>query len=161
MLTATVLSGTQVTYTWDLGDGTQAVGANAAHTYAAVGHHTAVVTATNSVSLLTATTSIMITDAPVTGLTAINSSPTIVGQPTILTATITGGSDVTYTWSLGDMTTSFGSVITHTYPLTGTYMAIVTAANSVSVMTATTTVLITSVPVTSRAYLPIIMRSEP
>jgi len=98
---------------------------------------------------------------PVSGLSVVNNGPTVLGQPTILTATITGGSAVTYTWSLGDMATGFGAVIAHTYPSTGPYTAIVTATNSINVMTATTTVLITSVPLMPRAYLPIIMRSVP
>jgi uncharacterized YccA/Bax inhibitor family protein len=98
---------------------------------------------------------------PVSGLSAVNNGPTVLGQPTILTATITGGSAITYTWSLGDMTTDFGAVITHTYPSTGIYLAIVTATKSVSIMTATTTVVITSVPLKPRAYLPIIMRGGP
>ena len=98
---------------------------------------------------------------PISDLSAVNNSPTLVGQSTMLTATITGGSAVTYTWSLGDTTTDFGAVITHTYPSVGTYTAIVTATNSVSVMTATTSVLITSVPLTPRIYLPIVMQSGP
>ena len=34
---------------------------------------------------------------PVSGLFAVNNGPTMLGQPTILTATIAGGSAVTYT----------------------------------------------------------------
>lgn len=108
--------------------------------------------------LFAATTQALI---PVSGLFAVNNGPTVLGQPTILTATITGGSAVTYTWSLGDMTTDFGASITHTYPLTGTYIAVVTASNSVSAMTGSTTVLVTAWPLSPRAYLPLIMRSEP
>ena len=59
------------------------------------------------------------------------------------------------------MTTGFGAVIAHTYPFTGIHTAIVTATNSVSIMTATTTVLITSMPLTPRAYLPIVIGGKP
>ena len=161
ILTATVLSGSSLTFTWDLGDGTSDFGANMSHIYTAIGHYTAAVTATNSVSVLTATTPITITAVPITGLTAINSSPTILGQPTTLTATVTAGSGMTFTWSLGDLTTDFGAGITHTYMLTGTYTAIVTATNSVGAMTATTTVLVTALPLDLRVYLPLIMLNEP
>jgi RHS repeat-associated protein/uncharacterized repeat protein (TIGR01451 family) len=88
--------------------------------------------------------------APITGLTADNDSPTVLGQPTALRATITAGSDVTYTWAFGDGSAPFtpagfpdgGGIVTHTYPATGTYTALVTASNPVSQLTATTAVTI-------------------
>jgi len=97
---------------------------------------------------------------PVSGLFAVNNGPTVLGQPTILTATITGGSAVTYTWSLGDLTTDFGPHITHTYPFTGIYTTVVTATNSVGAMTATTTVWVIALPLEPRVYLPLIMFNE-
>ena len=48
-LTATILSGTNVSYAWDFGDGSlTGSGASIAHDYAAVGTYNAVVTATNT-----------------------------------------------------------------------------------------------------------------
>jgi PKD repeat protein len=141
-LTATITAGTNVTYTWGLGDGEFGSGAVVAHTYLAPGIYTAVVTAGNSVSELTATTTISITDAPVAGLAASNDSPTLLGSVTTLTATTTGGSNVTYTWGFGDGAYGRGEVVLHTYPDVGVYTAVVTASNSVSLLTATTTVTI-------------------
>jgi len=43
-----------------------------------------------------------VTDAPIAGLEATNDSPTMLGNPTTLTATISAGSNVTYTWAFGD-----------------------------------------------------------
>jgi uncharacterized repeat protein (TIGR01451 family) len=104
--------------------------------------YTAVVTATNSTGILTDTT-VVIIDEPITGLVASNDSPTLLGQATTLTATISSGSTVTYTWALGDGQSGSGAVISHTYPATGVYTAVVTATNSVSLITVTVPVTIT------------------
>jgi PKD repeat protein len=58
--TATVVSGTNVLYTWDFGDGNTGTGATANHSYLAAGVYTAVVTATNSISVLVAHTVVTI-----------------------------------------------------------------------------------------------------
>jgi PKD repeat protein len=57
-----------------------------------------------------------------------------------LTATISGGSNVTYQWDFGDGQTGSGPTVAHTYSATGTYTAIVTASNSLNLLTATTQV---------------------
>ncbi len=54
--TATITSGTNVTYVWDFGDGQIGSGPNPTHAYASVGSYIAVVTATNSAGSLTADT---------------------------------------------------------------------------------------------------------
>jgi len=78
----------------------------------------------------------------VIGLTAANDSPTVMGQPTHLTATVTAGDPVAYAWDLGDGTTAGGALVAHTYPATGTYTAVVTASNAVSLLTASTVVTV-------------------
>ncbi len=85
-------------------------------------------------------------DLPVTGLTAANSGPTALGNITALTATVTTGYPVTYTWNLGDFTFAGGAVVTHAFLAAGVYTAIVTASNSISVITATTTITIYNPP---------------
>ena len=144
-LTATINAGSNVTYTWYLGDGALGSGPLVDHTYAEPGVYTAVVTASNSVNIVTATTAITITDIPIAGLTASNSSPTELGQATALTATISAGSNVTYTWHLGDGTLASGPLVDHTYAEAGVYTAVVTASNSVNVLTATTQITVTAV----------------
>jgi PKD repeat protein len=146
-LTATVISGTNVIYQWAFGDGADGEGAEVAHVYSDPGAYTAAVTASNSLSLLTATTTVTITDAPIEGLEAESDSPSVLGSPTTLTATLAAGSNVTYTWALGDGTAGYGAMLTHTYPAVGSYAAVVTARNSVNALTATTAVTITDVPI--------------
>jgi uncharacterized repeat protein (TIGR01451 family) len=158
-LTASVAAGNNVVYTWAFGDGTAGSGAVVSHVYPSVGVYTAVVTASNSVSELTATTIVTITDVPIAGLAAINDSPTILGSPTSLTATITAGSNVTYTWAFGDGTGAGGALVTHTYAAPGTYTAIVTASNSAGQLTATTLVTIIQAPAGGHIYVPLILKN--
>jgi CSLREA domain-containing protein len=58
---ATITSGSNVTYVWDFGDGSAtAPGAMVTHAYAAMGNYTAIVTATNPINSMTATTPVVI-----------------------------------------------------------------------------------------------------
>jgi uncharacterized membrane protein len=59
-LTATIVTGTGVTYNWDFGDGNSDSGQVTTHVYAAVGVYTATVTATNSLGSVLATTEVTI-----------------------------------------------------------------------------------------------------
>jgi uncharacterized repeat protein (TIGR01451 family) len=86
------------------------------------------------------------TDVPVEGLTAINDSPTLLGNSTALTATITAGTNVNYVWDLDNGQSGSGSQVSHTYLGAGSYTAVVTASNESSVVTATTPVTIISHP---------------
>jgi PKD repeat protein len=149
--TATVVSGTNVVYTWAFGDGATGDSAFPTHVYAGLGAYTAIVTASNPINTLTATTRVTVTEAPIAGLAAVNDSPTALGAPTTLTATVVAGTDVTYSWALGDgLLVSGPSSFTHTYPLPGRYTATVTATNAVSWQTAATAVVV-EVPVAGLA----------
>lgn len=164
-LSATITAGSNVSYTWDLGDdrrmGTivyraMGYGAVVTYTYPALGVYTAVVTASNLINTLTATTMITIAeDKPIAGLKAVNDSPTTLGSATTLTATITTGSNVSYTWDLGDKgITGTGTVISHTYTSVGVYTAAVTASNRTNWLIATTNIVIDK----RRVYLPLVLR---
>ncbi len=109
----------------------------------------------NNSTLLTAT----VEEQPIAGLQAVNDSPTEIGNTTNLWATVTAGSNITYEWNFGDGVTDTGNPVAHTYGLTGTYTAIVTATNSVNSQMATTQVSITEV-ITHYLYLPLIMRNH-
>jgi PKD repeat protein len=146
-LAATISAGSNVTYLWDLGDGQTATGAAVAHIYAAVGAYTAVVTATNSAGVLTATTTVLVMEVPITGLTATSDSPTPLGSVTQFAATISSGTNVAYSWDFGDGTTGSGTVVHHVYAAVGAYTAVVTATNSAGAMTATTQVVVEDVPI--------------
>ncbi|NJO05159.1 MAG: PKD domain-containing protein, partial [Chloroflexaceae bacterium] len=140
-LTASLATGSNVTYAWSLGDGTTATGATVSHTYPAVGIYTAIVTATNSVGTVSTTTTVIV-DETVSTLQATNDGPTALGATTTLTASLATGSNTSYTWSLGDGTTATGATVSHTYPAVGIYTAIVTATNSVGTVSTTTTVVV-------------------
>jgi PKD repeat protein len=138
-LTATISAGSGVTYEWDFGDGGSNTGAVVSHQYASPGIYTAEVTASNSVNSDTATTMVYV-DQAIGGLAASNDGPTVLGDPTQLTASISTGSNVTYEWDFGDGTDGNGVVISHQYASPGTYTAEVTATNSLGQATATTQV---------------------
>ncbi len=141
-LTATVAAGTHVSYTWDLGDGFYSDGGVVTHTYPVIGEYTALVTATNGTNTMTSSCLVVITDIPISGLVATNDSPTLLGETTTFTATITAGSGVTYAWDFGDGTSGEGQVTSHVYTSGGNFTATVTATNSLGDIIATTQVVI-------------------
>jgi subtilisin-like proprotein convertase family protein len=151
--TTTIVAGSDISYAWDFGDGTTGSGDSATHIYTSTGVYVAVVTASNSVSQETVTTTVRVVadEEPIAGLTAANSSPTILGFVTSLTATVSAGSHVSYRWDLGDGTSFIDmpleidseSIVYYAYGAAGVYTATVTANNSVSVLTATTRVTVT------------------
>lgn len=147
MLTATVESGTNVLYEWVLGDGTIANGDLVSHVYPLPGVYTAVVTASNAVSMDVATTTVQIYEEPISGLTVVNDSPTVLGEPTLLSAAVLSGTNVLYEWMLGDGTIATGEVVSHTYPEMGVYTAVVTASNWVGWESAATGVVIYEEPI--------------
>ncbi len=141
-MTATIQYGSGVTYNWNFGDGTpEASGVTVTHAYQAAGSYTAVVTASNSLDQVTATTTVLVGEL-VAGLTAANNSPTRLNNATQFTATVTAGEPVSYTWNFGDGITETGSVVAHTYSAIGDYMAVVTASNPTNIITTSTAVAI-------------------
>ncbi len=153
-LTGTITQGNNVTYTWGFGDGGAGNGRVITHTYPSPGAYTAVVTASNPVNTLTATTTVLVGET-IANLTATSDAPTYVGQMTHLTAKIVAGTDVNYIWDLGDGTSDVGRILSHTYPAAGVYTAVVTAQNSFSTLTATTD--ITIIPYNN--YLPVVAKN--
>lgn len=79
-------------------------------------------------------------DTPIMGLIANNDGPTALNRPTIFSATVAAGNNISYQWSFGDGETGLGAMVTHTYAAPGVYTTIVTATNSSSLLTATTEV---------------------
>jgi len=139
-----------ITYTWLFGDGSKPVLFSTtdllrpsvlSYTYPTAGVYTAVVTVSNGLKELTATTLVTV-EAPITGLLAFNNGPTALGQLTRLWAVVGGTDYLTYTWNLGNGFEGQGAVISTTYLVPGDITAIVTASNGVSLLTATTIVLV-------------------
>ncbi len=86
----------------------------------------------------------VVTDVPITSLTAVNSSPTRLTDITFFTATISTGSNITYQWNFGDGQTASGALSSHTYAAAGNYTAIVTATNGAGSVSTATPVTITN-----------------
>jgi PKD repeat protein len=153
-LTASVTGGTNINYDWNLGDGSfiSDDGAVISHTYSTSGTFTVLVTATNSISSASATTEVTVQeppDEPITGLGVGHDGPTAFGQLTTFTTSVSGGTNITYNWDLGDGTliSDGGAMISHTYPTSDTFTVIVTASNTINTEIATTTLTIfTNVP---------------
>jgi PKD repeat protein len=120
-------------------------------------------TVTDSLGLADSTpdeVTVTVSDSPITGLAATNSSPTVLGNATIFTATITGGSNTSYSWNFGDGNTSSGATPTHTYGSAGTYTVVVTASNSLDLLTATTIVTVTGKSGSDISYFPMIAKNS-
>jgi hypothetical protein len=94
---------------------------------------------------------------PILDLSAYNDSPTMIGDSTTLSATISAGTLVSYTWDFGDDFMGAGQVVSHTYQWWGTYTATVTASNPVTTTYASTVVTIEPL----RVYLPLIQKVVP
>jgi len=91
-------------------------------------------------------------------LLAGNSSPTLLGQPTTLTASGLGAG-FQYQWTFGDGGIASGNPITHTYAAAGNYLAMVSATNTAITVTATTAVsIVTLLPPSHKVYLPLVLR---
>ena len=116
--------------------------------WASPGTKIVTVTAVNEIGQTVVDTHTLTVEVRVSNLTVTNNSPTEIGTETAFSAKA-GGTNITYEWDFGDGSArSFGATPTHTYPVTGTYTAIVTASNSFNYLTDTTTVTVTDVAIT-------------
>lgn len=153
-LQATLTSGSNVSYSWTFGDGVQGSGAIATHTYGAVGHYTATVTAQNELGAVKASVDVEIVDVPIAGLNvmAIRSEQT--EGKVDFTASVSQGTNVVYLWDFGDGSSiiSNGPTISHIYPATAKYTVTVTASNSQGSLSKTFVVI----PYLYHVYLPFI-----
>lgn len=95
-----------------------------------------------------ASASVTIGDTPIVGLQAINDSPVVLGNSVGMTATISGGTNVTYSWDFDDGNSATRASVQHSYATAGTYTATVTASNGISLTTATTVVEVISADLT-------------
>ena len=141
-LSTNVTGGSNVIYEWDFGDSTSGSGASPTHSYPATGEYTAEVTASNAVSQAKTTTLVQVEEG-ITGLAAANDGPTLLGNLTQFTASLSTGSNVTYEWDFGDGDGESGSAVAHQYASQGIYTVELTATNLVSQETATMLVYIT------------------
>jgi PKD repeat protein len=92
----------------------------------------------------TATVRIIVGDEAIAGLQATSDGPTVLGQPTTFTATVTEGSNITYTWDFGGGATGTGASVQHIFPSEGSFTVTLTARNDISTVTRTLTVVVTN-----------------
>jgi PKD repeat protein len=141
-LSASVVEGTNVVYTWNFGDSSPTkTGQTVTHTYPAVGNYTAQVTASNGINSEAETTPITIVDVPPEAR-FVSSSPDMPGQTTTFQS-ISEGTNLTLTWNFGDGSpaqTAPNPIITHDYGATGPYPVLLTATNSAGSHTASSLV---------------------
>jgi PKD repeat protein len=141
--TATILDGSNVSYVWEFGDGTSGSGANASRTYGAVGSYTAVVTATNGVSEVVASTQVSVIDRAITGPAVTNSGPTPLGSATAFNV-------YHCRWQQRELCSGTSATAaraavrapSRTYAAVGVYTAVVTATNGVGQAVASTQVTV-------------------
>lgn len=127
---STTGNGSIISYDWDLGDGTKAIGTTASHIYSTAGTYHVTLLVTDEKGLTdTESTPIVVTEA-----TVINEPPTasFSSTPTEGTTPLTilfdgspstdyDGIVVGYNWNFGDGTTGSGQTVQHTYTTAATY----------------------------------------
>ncbi len=152
-------TGTDLTFAWDLGDGTPVItSTHPAHLYPAVGTYTVVLTATNELGFDVATGLVEILEPPLAAF--LSSSPDLLGETTVFTNTSTG-MDLSFVWDFGDGTPSVtDNDPLHLYAFGGTYTVTLTASNALGSSVVSGTVEIEDLnfylylPVTARAWEP-------
>ncbi|XP_077173138.1 polycystin-1 isoform X2 [Paroedura picta] len=127
------VSGTRVSYLWDLGDGTSQLGKSVTHLYNKTGVYTISLRGWNEVSHTEARLNVTV-KRRLQGL-AINASKTIVplNGSVSFTATLLAGTAIRYSWILCDRCTPIPgtSSISYTFRSVGTFNVIVTAENEI------------------------------
>ncbi len=150
------LTGVSLTWTSDR-DGVLGTGESLEAVALSGGAHTLTLRATDQAGSSTEVHVNVTVDTPVSGLRATSDSPTQLGETTTFTASVTGGTDVAYTWTFGDGASGSGATATHTYTATGTLTATVTASNRLNQAVISIPVTITDAP-GSTVYLPMVLR---
>jgi PKD repeat protein len=155
-------SGTQpITFTWDFGDGGGGEGAQVTHTYGVSATYTLVLTAANPCGQEVVAESLAVVSActPVSGAAFAWAPPAPeAGASVTFTAGASGTAPIAFAWAFGDGASGQGTVVTHTYALSGTYTAVLTASNRCepgSVVQQTVQVVAASLP---RIHLPLILK---
>jgi PKD repeat protein len=142
---ATLGAGTDLTYSWDFGDGTQGTGVTPTHTYDATGDYTVTLsvtdgTTTNSTwttaKIIVRTPPVARSGGPYTGYVGIEVFMDGRGSSDA------NGDPLTYLWSFGDGTGVRSNYIYHTYHAAGTYTVTLTVSDGVFTSSDATTATI-------------------
>ncbi|KAI4874440.1 hypothetical protein NFI96_028243, partial [Prochilodus magdalenae] len=125
-----------IIYTWNFGDNTDLQSGRERrvnHTYKCGGMYSVCVDINNTVSSTNSCKAMMVYE-DVEGLEVTSSSPTELNTPTVITATLNTGNNVTWSFAMGDGTVQVGVEprVEHTYVKDGNYTVNVSATNAVS-----------------------------
>ncbi|MEZ5249826.1 MAG: PKD domain-containing protein, partial [Ilumatobacteraceae bacterium] len=123
--TSSDADGTIVSYAWDFGDGATGSGVTAAHTFAAAGTYTIVLTVTDDDGAEGTSSQSVVVEAPAANQTPLASFTTST-SPLEIDVDASGSSDpdgtiVSYAWDFGDGASGSGATTSHTYAAAGTY----------------------------------------
>jgi hypothetical protein len=83
-------------------------------------------------------------ESPIDGLVATSNGPTVLGQPTSFSASVTNGNGVSFSWTFGDGQSASGASVTHTYLQAGDYAATVVARKGGNSLNASVAVSVTN-----------------
>jgi PKD domain len=120
-------------FAWNFGDGTQAVGMQAAHAYVAPGSYRVTLTVHDATGHTASDASLVAVSARVSsavvGLVLV--SKAVAGQPVLFAAVPReeGASALSYVWMFSDGQSAIGPLATATFPLAGMYLATITVTN--------------------------------
>ncbi|MDM8532447.1 PKD domain-containing protein [Anaerolineales bacterium HSG25] len=157
MLSATHISGTEVSYAWNLGDETTIMGGpTISHTYTSLMANSVELTATNCWGNLTKKRWLEVQDEALAELTIQYPTPILLSQPITFTAMLNQGTNPTFYWQIGEESEQIGSSLTHQFEQAGRYSVAVRAVNSQGSISHT--VEVTVGHATQSLFLPVIMR---
>ncbi len=123
--------GSIASYAWDFGDGTNATGPTASHTYATADQYTIVLVVTDNSGAVTPTSQTINVLPP-------NQPPvaSFTQTCTLLSCSFdasashdTDGTIASYSWDFGDGTTASGAAPVHAFPQTGSYPVVLTVTD--------------------------------
>jgi len=127
---------TTLTYDWTFGDGATASGKTVTHSFTSVGTFVVTLTVTNERGLsASASQSVAVATSPSpTGDFVVSPVPQVAGDLTTFNASgvrpAAGRTIVSYNWNFGDNTgNASGVVVTHVFPLPGTFVTVLTATD--------------------------------
>ncbi len=129
-LLATVVEGTNVSYSWSFGDGQTATGPSVSHVYSIPGKYLITLRAVNPLGTASTSIQVDILDAPPKGLRIMHTNPLAINSAAAFTATVESGTNVQYQWSISDGTIFYGPRFVYLFTQTGTYEVRVRANNS-------------------------------
>ena len=126
-----------LSYSWDLGDGTTSTEAKVEHVYAEEGIYTAQLTVTDAAGNVATSEMIEIIVDETMPTVQATATPSVVGlnQPVTFdgsgtTDNVSDAADLTYSWDLGDGTTSTEAKVEHVYAEEGIYTAQLTVTDA-------------------------------